>query len=100
MSEPTRLLEVTDGKTLKMAGARLVVLRGPDAGASVRLETEELVVGTSATADLVLTDATVSRYHLRLQVLADGYLVSDLESTNGTRLDGRRVRAAYVDVGD
>jgi two-component system, NtrC family, response regulator GlrR len=100
MGEPTRLLEVTDGKTLTMAGARLVVVRGPDAGASVRLESQETIVGTSASASLVLTDPTVSRHHLSLQVLADGYLVTDLESTNGTRLDGRRVRAAYVDVGD
>jgi transcriptional regulator with GAF, ATPase, and Fis domain len=100
MSEPTRVLEVTDGKTLTMAGARLVVMRGPDAGVSVKLESQETIVGTSASASLVLTDATVSRHHLSLQVLADGYLVTDLESTNGTRLDGRRVRAAYVEVGD
>jgi DNA-binding NtrC family response regulator len=75
-------------------------VRGPDKGASVRLESEETVVGTSATAHLVLTDATVSRHHLSLQALPDGWLVSDLGSTNGTHLDGRRVRAAYVAPGD
>jgi len=100
MGDATRLLEVTDGKTLTMAGARLVVVRGPDAGASVRLESEETTVGTGAGATLVLTDATVSRHHLSLQALADGWLVTDLDSTNGTRLDGRRIRAAYVAPGD
>jgi len=100
MGDATRLLEVTDGKTLTMAGARLVVVRGPDAGASVRLESEETTVGTGAGATLVLTDATVSRHHVSLQALADGWLVTDLDSTNGTRLDGRRIRAAYVAPGD
>ena len=100
MGDATRLLEVTDGKTLTMAGARLVVVRGPDTGASVRLESEETTVGTGAGATLVLTDATVSRHHLSLQALADGWLVTDLDSTNGTRLDGRRIRAAYVAPGD
>ena len=100
MGDATRLLEVTDGKTLTMAGARLVVVRGPDTGASVRLESEETTVGTGAGATLVLTDATVSRHHVSLQALADGWLVTDLDSTNGTRLDGRRIRAAYVAPGD
>jgi two-component system, NtrC family, response regulator GlrR len=100
MSERTRLLEVRDEKTLTMPGARLVVLRGPDEGVVARLESEETVIGTSATANLVLTDPTVSRHHFRLQVLDDGYLASDLGSTNGTRIGGRRVKSVYVEIGD
>jgi transcriptional regulator with GAF, ATPase, and Fis domain len=100
MSQRTRLLEITSDKTLSMQGARLTVVRGPDKGARVRLEAEETVVGTSASAQLVLTDPTISRLHLSLQVLPDGYLVNDLGSTNGTRLAGRRIRVAYIELGD
>ena len=42
------------------------------------------MVGTHADNDLVLTDATVSRYHLELQVRRDGIEVRDLDTTNGT----------------
>jgi DNA-binding NtrC family response regulator len=83
-------------QTLSMAGARLVVLRGPDKGRALRLEKEEVFVGTAPACDLVLTDGTVSRNHMSLRVLPDGYLITDLGSTNGILLDGNRVKVAYV----
>src|SRR6266511_3112571 len=84
-------------KTISMAGARLLVLRGPDKGRALRLEKEEIFVGTAPACDLVLTDATVSRNHLSLRVQPDGYLVTDLGSTNGVLLDGNRVKVAFVE---
>src|SRR5262249_15289572 len=79
---------------------RLVVTRGPDRGQNRQLDREELVVGTSPAADLVLTDPTVSRNHAVLRVLDEGYLVTDLGSTNGTRLAERRVQSAYAEPRD
>jgi transcriptional regulator with GAF, ATPase, and Fis domain len=99
VSERTQLLEVK-ATTLSMPGMRLVVLKGPDRGHSVRLERQETVVGSAASAHLRLTDPTVSRHHLAVVVGADGVLATDLESTNGTRVEKRRVRAAYLEIGD
>ncbi len=44
---------------------------------------------------------TVSRLHAQLERTPDGWLISDLESTNGTRVNGWRVRGKVpVRVGD
>ena len=49
------------------------------------------MVGTHADNDVVLTDATVSRYHLEVRVRREGIEIRDLETTNGTKHGGARV---------
>src|ERR1041384_1504865 len=49
------------------------------------------MIGTHADNDLVLSDATVSRYHLEIRVRRDGIEVRDLDTTNGTKHGGARV---------
>jgi hypothetical protein len=49
-------------------------------------------IGRQAECDLLIADATVSRRHARLERAAGGWLLTDLGSTNGTRLNGWRVR--------
>src|SRR5262249_40411683 len=56
----------------------------------------ELVIGTARGAELVLTDPTVSRHHCVITAVAQGFLLRDLESTNGTTLAGFRVESAYL----
>jgi DNA-binding NtrC family response regulator len=100
MQPPTRLLELRDRQTLTIPGARLVVVRGPDKGSTAPVELEEMVVGSAPTADLVIHDPTVSRHHFVLKTTPDGYLLTDLRSTNGTHLDRRRVQSAWLAPGD
>ncbi|GAA4723852.1 TIR domain-containing protein [Sphingomonas lutea] len=57
-------------------------------------------IGRSAPADIVVPDGSVSRQHCVLGIANDELLVSDLNSTNGTYVDGERVtRATVVPVG-
>ena len=49
-------------------------------------------IGRDANCDLAIADMTVSRLHATLERTADGWLLTDLESTNGTRVNGWRVR--------
>lgn len=56
------------------------------------LATGEYIVGSSSTSDLQIDEATVSRKHARLQVMNDSVLLTDLSSSNGTRLDGQRIK--------
>ena len=70
---------------------RLRVVAGPDQGKEHALEDGTTMVGTHADNDLVLTDATVSRYHLELRLRRDGIEVRDLDTTNGTKHGGARV---------
>lgn len=52
------------------------------------------VIGRGEEADLIVRDAEVSRKHARLESSGGVVYVRDLESSNGTFLNGRRVRAA------
>jgi transcriptional regulator with GAF, ATPase, and Fis domain len=75
---------------------RISVIQGPDRGVERVLETGTTLVGTHPNNDLVLTDDTVSRYHLELQVRRDGLRVKDLGSTNGTFHGDTRVTTITV----
>ena len=58
-------------------------------------------IGRSAGCDLTIADMTVSRVHATLKRTADGWLVTDLSSTNGTRVNGWRARGRVpVKAGD
>ena len=83
----------TDAATglLKERLFRIRVVSGPDAGLELTIEAGTTVVGTHSSCDLQLTDVSVSRYHLELQLLTDGLKVTDLGSTNGTVHAGTRL---------
>jgi pSer/pThr/pTyr-binding forkhead associated (FHA) protein len=58
-------------------------------------------VGRATGADFIVDAALVSRVHCRLTALPDGQLeVRDLESTNGTFVNGERVEQAHLTDGD
>lgn len=60
-----------------------------------------LVVGRSRRCDVVLDDATVSREHAGLVLFGRHWFVCDRDSTNGTRVNGRRIwGTASVQPGD
>jgi hypothetical protein len=58
-------------------------------------------IGRDASCDLVVTDMSVSRRHAILDRIKDGWLLTDLESTNGTRVNGWRIHGPVpVHAGD
>lgn len=62
---------------------------------------DRFTIGRDASCDLAIADMTVSRQHAQLERTPDGWLLSDLESTNGTRVNGWRVRGQVpVKAGD
>ena len=78
---------------------RLRVTDGPDKGAEKVCDGPELSVGSADGNDLVLSDPTVSRHHFAIEALPQGFLMRDLDSTNGTTLHGYRVGWAYLKPG-
>jgi transcriptional regulator with AAA-type ATPase domain len=76
----------------------LVVGRGSEAR-RLPLEGRPVRVGSAGDNDLVLHDRTVSAHHCRLEPCAEGVAVRDLESRNGTWVDGLRVERARLCVG-
>ncbi|MET0404778.1 MAG: sigma 54-interacting transcriptional regulator [Cystobacter sp.] len=86
--------------TLKLRKCRLQVTAGPDEGRSVLSDKERLRCGAHPTNDLVLAeDRTASRHHFEILNTERGWLLVDLNSTNGTFLEGARVDRAYLSAG-
>jgi serine phosphatase RsbU (regulator of sigma subunit) len=69
----------------------LVVIAGAIPGLRVRLADQPLVIGRNAPADWVLGDAEVSRTHCEVRISGDEVVVIDLDSSNGTFIEGQRV---------
>ncbi len=61
---------------------------------------ERAVIGRSRDCDVVLSDPNVSRRHAELRRAGDGWKVVDLGSTNGVRVNRRRVEEAPLQPGD
>jgi DNA-binding NtrC family response regulator len=87
------------GGNLALRSCVLVVLEGPDRGLRVPLSTGATQVGTAIGSAARLHDPTVSRVHCELHLRRDGVRVVDCGSTNGTFIDGVRVRDADVGAG-
>src|SRR5258708_320219 len=75
---------------------RVEVVDGPDRGKEIIRDSGTVVVGSHPNVDLILTDSSVSRYHAELKLLAEGVMVIDLESKNGTIVGGVRIDRALV----
>jgi pSer/pThr/pTyr-binding forkhead associated (FHA) protein len=82
--------------------ARLVVKNGALAGTSWELAASETLIGRNPTSDVALQDEGISREHaiVLYDEANDAYSVEDLQSTNGTQVNGKRVRSATLTPGD
>ena len=78
---------------------RLKIVSGGDAGKSVELPSE-LVAGRDGSNDLRLHDETCSRHHARFLNVENRVVVVDLDSNNGTFVNGEKVREHLLQEGD
>jgi hypothetical protein len=89
LSRVTGMVTVLSDTTARLRAAwrapRMPRLRLPRDGR------DRLTIGRTPECDFVLTDPTVSRHHAELWRRGDGWLLVDLDSTNGTRLNGWRL---------
>src|SRR5690242_21785716 len=84
----------------------LVFLTGELIAVPIPLEREEVTLGRALEADVRINDKEVSRQHAKIVAVPDRertateYFLNDLDSRNGTFLNGRRVRRERLDNGD
>jgi hypothetical protein len=69
----------------------LVITSGGKAGLEIPLGSEPLMIGRASDAGLQIRDDYTSTHHARLLLWGDDWVVQDLDSTNGTFVDGRRI---------
>ena len=72
------------------AARNLVITSGVASGTSIALD-DVVTIGRSGDSTLVIVDEYTSTYHARLARSGEQWILTDLDSTNGTRLDGVKV---------
>ena len=60
----------------------------------------EIIIGRSSDLDMVLVEDMVSRRHAKITVTGDQIFIQDLGSTNGTFVNGEKVKRARLNEGD
>ncbi len=82
---------IRSGRRHRRRGTRVVVVRS-DSNAGLQFVIEDsVVIGRSEQADVVIADPYASDFHLRMTAKDGRIVLSDLGSTNGTYVNGRRV---------
>jgi hypothetical protein len=82
---------IRTGRRARRQGTRVVVVRS-DTNPGLQFVIEDsVVVGRSEQADVIITDPYASDFHLRMTAKEGRIVLSDLGSTNGTYVNGRRV---------
>lgn len=75
---------------------QLVITSGVAAGTAVPLDEDTLTIGRSSGSSLVIVDEYTSTYHAKLSRNGEQWTLTDLDSTNGTKLNGARVTGTVL----
>jgi hypothetical protein len=110
-SDPKALGAVESGHTMVLDREKLLreKPRAPKAAITVRegddrrdivLGSDPLAIGRDPQNDITLDDRRVSRKHAEIRLRLGRYTLYDLQSTNGTYVNGRRVAEVVLADGD
>ena len=80
--------------------AILVQRSGPDQDRKYRLTQDVIRIGRKPDNEIVLSGNTVSGHHAEIHRKSQAYLLRDLDSTNGTIVNGERIREKRLQNGD
>ena len=83
-------------KPAEQKATKLVVTAGEKIGTEIALAGRQLTIGRAGDSDLVVDDEYTSTHHAKLVFINGEWLVQDLDSTNGTLLDGKKVTTTSV----
>jgi len=75
--------------------AQLVITRGPEPGTRFTLERPTIIAGRHPDSGIFVQHPQVSRRHARIVRRDDGWVIEDLDSTNGTFVNGTRLTGPH-----
>lgn len=81
-------------------GSATLVLQGPGGKVRFEVDADRTTVGRTRDNDIVLQDPAVSSHHCELKADRRGLIILDLDSSNGTYVNGRRVQSVAIYDGD
>ena len=83
-----------------VTSAWLLIREGEMPGKRYEIKSAVTSIGTSADNDIVLEDKAVSRHHAKIRIEGQKYFVYDLASTNGTKVNDRKITKKWIKEGD
>ena len=93
-------VHLSDPNRLRLEAARLIVSSGKAVVAEVTLNRPRMVLGRDESCDISLDSRYVSRFQNLFLETTEGWMLIDLSSTNGSFVNGRRVREHRLRDGD
>ena len=95
IEDPTQVLGMAPNP-IRVRQLQLTVHRRGQQPVSVAVTKEVYTVGKDRSCDLMLDDPTVSRQHCQIITTRERFSIRDLDSTNGTAVNGTRVKEAFL----
>jgi len=83
-------------KPSEQKATKIVVTAGEKIGTEIALSGRQLTIGRAGDSDLIVDDEYTSTHHAKLVFINSEWLVQDLDSTNGTLLDGKKITTTTV----
>jgi hypothetical protein len=76
--------------------AMLLMVEGPWPGQRIFIDQPVLLLGRDEQCDVVIADRQVSRHHARIHLEGDRYVLEDMESKNGTFVNGQELHEPHL----
>ena len=93
---PTKIAYISGRPAaLHLRKCKLVLERENGQSSEYIFDQSNIALGAMEDNDLVIEDDTASRYHCRIYQDENSYIIQDLDSTNGTFVNGVRIKEAY-----
>lgn len=105
LTDKTEQTEATPKETLKEEisdekSPSLIMVEGDYLGEIYPLTKQPSVLGRADSCDITLSDTSISRKHAMIERSGEDYILTDLHSTNGVFLNGKKVKEAKIKDGD
>lgn len=76
----------------------LVIVSGSQQGKHFKLDRRQNIFGRDQDSDIVISDPKISRQHGAISLTNDGIFLEDLNSSNGTFIDGKRITKGKIEL--
>lgn len=98
-SEKTAIIDLS-ALSGHAADAKLTIVDGKDSGKNIEITKDEILAGRSLDNDFVISDTSVSRKHFKITKDGDRFVITDMGSGNGTKVNGSKITSATLSDGD